>query len=313
MPPLNEFAMIDRLLQQQRSGQGGTPAATEVGIGDDAAVLSMEGPDYLLVTVDMLMEGVHFTDPPATPGAIGRKSLAVNLSDIAAMGGVPTHAFVAIGLPRQRGAEWGMACMDGIGTLATEFGVAITGGDTNIWDGPLVVSITLHGRTTGHPPVLRSGAKPGDWLMVTGALGGSLQGRHLNFLPRIREAQSLLERADLHAMLDLSDGLATDLPRIAHASNVGFVIDASAIPIHADVDSQLLDDQRLHRALTDGEDFELLFCVDGETGAALLNDPEFAPWLTHIGVATGESGSIFLRTPDGHQTLLPHSGYEHRF
>ncbi|MEZ6055778.1 MAG: thiamine-phosphate kinase [Planctomycetaceae bacterium] len=289
---------------------------TIVGIGDDAAVLTngmSNGAGELLVTVDMLMEGVHFNDPPASPTEIGRKSLAVNLSDIAAMGGVPTEAFVSIALPRSRGSEWSIEFLDGIAGLAREFDVRIAGGDTNIWNGPLVVSITMHGRTQSPAAILRSGAKPGDWLMVTGQLGGSLSGRHLNFTPRVKEAQHLMQRVVLHSMLDLSDGLSTDLPRLAVASQVGFVVEARSIPIHADVDPRLPPEIRLAHAMSDGEDFELLFCVTPADGARLLSDPTCAPWLSHIGEATAESGVMHLRHPDGRLSPWQRTGYEHRF
>ncbi|MCY2966896.1 MAG: thiamine-phosphate kinase, partial [Planctomycetota bacterium] len=174
----HEFDLIDRLRRA-------TPANVRVpvGIGDDAAVLDWSVNPRCLVTVDMLMEGVDFTRDSATPEQIGRKSLAVNLSDIAAMAGKPVACVVAVSLPRDGGFELGQRLHTGLAALANEFGVAIAGGDTNTWDGPLVLSITVLGEPTGRGPVLRSGAKPGDWVFVTGELGGSILGHHLDFTP----------------------------------------------------------------------------------------------------------------------------------
>src|SRR5437868_4064648 len=177
----------------------------------------------------MLMEGVDFTIPPATPQQIGWKSLAVNLSDIAAMAGQPVACVVSVSLPRQNGFALGQDLMEGIVQCADQFGVAIAGGDTNTWDGPLVISITVLGEPTSKGPVLRSGAGPGDWIMATGSFGGSIAGKHLNFTPRVNEALVLHETAALHAMIDVSDGLAADLWHILDESCVGAILDAGAI------------------------------------------------------------------------------------
>src|SRR5262249_9078816 len=147
----------------------------------------------------------------------------------------------------------------GLWRLAEEFGVTIAGGDTNSWDGPLVVSVTLLAEPSEKGPVLRSGAKPGDLLLVTGALGGSIGRRHLSFTPRVREALLIHDASELHAMIDLSDGLASDVRHIAAESRVGIVVEAEQVPISADVDPALPPVERLRHALCDGEDFELLF------------------------------------------------------
>ncbi|RPI80509.1 MAG: thiamine-monophosphate kinase, partial [Planctomycetaceae bacterium] len=182
----HEFDLIQSLRQA-------TPASNRVpiGIGDDAALIDWRHDPRCLVTVDMLMEGVDFTFESATPEQIGRKALAVNLSDIAAMAGRPVACVVAVALPRHGGFELGRGLHAGIAQLAREFDVAIAGGDTNTWDGPLVISITVLGEPVGRGPVLRSGAQAGDWIMVTGSLGGSILGKHLDFTPRVREALAL--------------------------------------------------------------------------------------------------------------------------
>src|SRR5829696_5924458 len=223
--PTGEFAYIEWLRRV-------TPAAAgvAVGPGDDTAVLRPpRGP--LLVTTDMLLEGSCFRLADAGPRRVGRKAIAVNLSDIPAMAGVPTAAVVSVGLPRAGGRELAEGLYLGMREMADAFGVPLVGGDTNSWDGPLSISVTLLGEATDRGPVLRSGAKVGDWVMVTGSLGGSILGHHLDFTPRVREALALHESAALHAMIDISDGLAADLNHICEESRCGAVLYASAIPI----------------------------------------------------------------------------------
>src|SRR5439155_21407130 len=189
-----EFAYIDWLRRQ-------TPADARllVGPGDDCAVLRLNPDVPVLVTTDMLMEGTCFRLTEAGPRLVGRKAMAVNLSDIAAMAGRPVAAVVSVALPRQNGRALAEELYWGLRDLADAFGTAIAGGDTNSWDGPLVIALTLLGEATARGPVRRSGAKPGDWLLVTGPLGGSILGKHLTFTPRVREALQLHALADLHA------------------------------------------------------------------------------------------------------------------
>lgn len=301
-----EFALIDWL---RRNSAG--HALVEAGIGDDAAILhSASG--RTLVTADMLMDGVHFRLGESRPEAVGRKCLAVNLSDIAAMAGRPVAAFVCVALPREGGERLAKRLYDGMRPLAEQFEVAIAGGDTNTWDGPAVVSVTVLGEPVGKGPVLRSGAQPGDWLMVTGALGGSLGGRHLTFDPRVQEAAALSARVDLHAMIDLSDGLASDLRHILRESNVGAIVEGADVPISSDVDSALSEAVRLHHALTDGEDFELLFAVSPDEGAELIRDPPIESPLRKIGTITAEKHCRMINHA-GQTVELECGGWEHGF
>jgi thiamine-monophosphate kinase len=343
LPP--EFDFIDWVRQRARSRP-----EVRVPIGDDAAVLEADGRTWL-TAVDVITEGVHFSLDATPPELVGRKALAINLSDIAAMAGEPCAAFVGIVLPGNRPRSFAEAVFEGLFALAEEWNVSIAGGDTNTWDGPLVISVTLLGLADERGPVLRSGACPGDWILVTGGLGGSLQsGRHLTFTPRIREARALHAAADLHAMIDLSDGLASDLfhllsrpappgvrgelplhvddqagagapnqppvaaPPDAEAevgSNLGAVLDGDAIPIHDDVPQDLDPEARLHRALNDGEDFELLLAVSPEEGERLLRDPPFETPLTRIGEITA-APEVLIRLPTG-TVPLPRGGWGHRF
>lgn len=306
---LNEFGFIERL-RSRFAAQG----RVEVGIGDDAAVLRSSSVDHVtLVTVDLIAEGTHFTLPPATPRQVGRKALAVNLSDIAAMAGRPETAFVAVALPRRRGADCALELFEGIAELAAEFDVVVAGGDTNIWDGPLVISLTLLGTATGRGPVLRRGARPGDWLLVTGPLGGSLSGRHLAFTPRIHAAQQLHQTVELHALIDLSDGLSRDLTHITTEQGLGAIVEAEHVPIHPDVPVDLPFETRLRHALDDGEDFELLLAVSPEDGQRLQDAPPPGVTTIRIGEVTAAPGQCLLRSADGQEEPLTAGGYEHRF
>jgi thiamine-monophosphate kinase len=303
----SEFAFIDWVRQQQSSADG-----VMVGIGDDCAVLNPR-PNPTLVTTDMLMEGSCFILDEAGPYRVGRKAMAVNLSDIAAMAGTPRTAFVSLGIPRNMSFETLKELYRGMKSMADEFGVTISGGDTNTWKEPLTISVTLLGEAGPSGAVLRSGAKLGDIVMVTGQFGGSILGHHLDFKPRVRLASWLTAQVALHSMIDVSDGLAKDLHRILEASGVGAELDAEAIPVSlaAHECSKLDGKSPLEHALGDGEDFELIFTVSPEDSAKLgsLTSPEGIP-LRAIGKIV-ESG--FWLTDKGNKEALKPMGYEHEF
>ena len=265
--------------------------------GDDTALLPPHT-SGVLFAADMLMDGVHFDLAQTSPQLVGRKAIAVNLSDIAAMAGRPTSVTVCLALPKSYpgGDTEALAreLMTGMLPLASQFDVAIAGGDTNSWHGPLVISVAITGVPHHQGSVQRSGAQPGDWILVTGELGGSISGKHLQFTPRIEEASLLHDRYGLTAMLDLSDGLGSDLRHILRASGVGATLDASRIPISTAAYSaakQSGKDPLVH-ALGDGEDFELCFTVPPEKGAMLLAAQPFAPSLLvhHIGTIGQRQG-----------------------
>ncbi len=302
-----EFELIDWIRQR-------VPAHVQVplGIGDDAALLKFSRNGEALVTVDMLLEGVHFTLDTATPFQIGWKALGVNLSDIAAMGGRAVAAVVSIALPRGRAWELAQEIQAGIDALAEQFHVCIAGGDTNTWDGPLVISITVMGEPLGNGPVQRGGALPGDWIVVTGNLGGSIAGKHLNFIPRLDEARLLQELTTLHAMIDISDGLAADLHHILDASRVGARIHAERIPISSAAETVTDGKSPLDHALGDGEDFELLFTLAPEDAQALLVNPACTTHLTHIGEIVPEPGCELVQA-DGTSIPLLATGWRHGF
>jgi thiamine-monophosphate kinase len=201
---------------------------------------------------------------------------------------------------------------DGLLKLADEYGVVIAGGDTNSWDGPLVVSVTLMGEPSSRGPVTRNGARAGDWVFVTGPLGGSLPSlRHCTFTPRVREALVLHEAADLHAMIDLSDGLATDLSHVTAESGVSIVLDGDSLPIHDDVAPDRAAEERLRHALSDGEDFELAFCVSPEDGRRLMDSAPAGVRVHRIGECVTGLGLMLRR--DGRVDPLNVRGWEHRF
>jgi thiamine-monophosphate kinase len=308
MPGDGEFGLIARFRERTASSD-----RVAIGIGDDCASVRLAGGGAVLVTTDMLMEGRHFRLDEAPLPSIGRKCLGVNLSDIAAMAGIPVAAVVAVGLPRDRAAEVGIGIYEGMERMAEEYGVALVGGDTNAWDGPLVVSVTVLGEPTGRGPVRRSGAKVGDAVFVTGTLGGSLLGRHLDPRPRLREAQSLHATVDLHAMIDLSDGLASDLPHILDESGgLGAILDAAAIPIHPDARLQSDRDglSPLVHALGDGEDFELCFTVSPGSADRLVATPPEGITLHRIGTIDGGPG-LRLRLADGLVEACRVRGFDH--
>jgi thiamine-monophosphate kinase len=196
--------------------------------------------------------------------------------------------------------------------MADQFDTAIIGGDTNSWNGPLVISVTLLGEPTGCGPVTRTGAQPGDWLFVTGPLGGSILGKHLTFTPRVAEAQRLHQVAELKALIDISDGLAADLDHLCEESRCGAVIFEAQVPI-ASAAQQMTDGRSpLEHALGDGEDFELLFAVAPSDGKKLLAEQplgDLGMTLHHIGefVDTG----LWRKSADGLQVPLPAWGYVH--
>ena len=283
-----------------------------IGIGDDAAAVRLPATADCLLAVDMLMEGAHFTIPPATASQIGRKALAVNLSDMAAMAGRPLFALVAVALNRQLGAGFARDVFAGLQRLADEFGVVVVGGDTNIWDGRLVVSVTILGEATGRGSVIRGGAKVGDWIVTTGRFGGSFAGKHLDFRPRVDEALRLHRAVSLHAMIDVSDGLADDLFHILDESNVGAVLYADAIPISKAARSAGDGKPPLQHALADGEDFELLFTVAPNDGRQLIDEPPVSLELTKVGEIV-EPGTYEIVEASGRRTPLKRSGWEHGF
>ncbi len=296
-----EFELIAKLRQQLSEFP-----ALKVGLGDDAAVIARADGSSWLIATDMLMDGVHFHLGQTDPRLIGRKALAVNLSDIAAMGARPTTAVISVALPRGLGVA--DALHEGLFELADEFDTIIAGGDTNSWDGPLVINVAVTGELApGVEPLQRSGARVGDQIYVTGPLGGSIDGHHLTFTPRIREALAIRDVVEPTAMMDISDGLAADLHHILRESNVGAVLYSDRIPIRHSIRSE---PNALTRALSDGEDFELLLTVAAGHASRLASNLPAGVSLFHIGDITA-SGCELIHPAGTHAELSP-SGWEHQ-
>lgn len=283
-----------------------------VGPGDDCAVLGGVSSRPLIVTTDMLLEGSHFVLADVGARRVGRKAMAVNLSDIAAMGGKPIAAFVSVGLPRGTAQAIGEELYRGLRECADQYNTAIAGGDTNTWNGGLVVSVTLIGEPGPQGPVRRKGAAPGDWLFVTGPLGGSILGKHLDFTPRVHEALQVQEHVTLKAMIDISDGLAADAFHLCEESACGVVLFADRIPI-SDSARQLNDGRSaLDHALSDGEDFELAFAVSPGDGLKLLQTQPIAGIaLSHVGEFVAES-KLYMEENGVRRAIEPR-GYAHAF
>jgi len=282
-----------------------------IGIGDDMASVRV-GRRELLITVDMLMDGVDFDTRRHPPQRIGRKALAASLSDCAAMAVRPRYALVSVALPEEWTLRQANQLYRGLSATARAFECGIIGGDTNSWRRPLVIDvIVLAEPWPGTRPVRRSGMRPGDAVCVTGTLGGSIAGHHLDFTPRVAEAHALAGRLGrkLHAMMDLSDGLSTDADRLAAASGCGIELFEQALLASASAAARRLArrDGRsvLEHVLNDGEDFELLFAADP---SGLPRIALNCPWR-QVGMATAGRG-VWLRSASGRRRLR-RGGWEH--
>jgi thiamine-monophosphate kinase len=285
-----------------------------LGPGDDTALIDLGGKPDCLVTVDMITDQVDFHLDQSDPRLIGRKALAVNLSDIAAMAGRPLAAVIALALPRNRALELATELYLGMLPLAERHNVAIAGGDTNCWDGPLAVSVTLLGTVTERGPLRRSGARPGDWLLATGSFGGSILGRHFEFEPRIEEALLLNERYELHAGMDVSDGLSLDVSRMAEASGCGAMLRLETVPISpaAKTLARLRGDgvSSLDHALSDGEDFELILAASPDEARRMLRERPLGVPLSVVGEFVADAG-LWQSLADGSRQPLSPRGWVH--
>ncbi|MBM4019553.1 MAG: thiamine-monophosphate kinase [Planctomycetes bacterium] len=308
--PKGEWKLIEWIRSRTRLD----PQAFPIGPGDDMALAGLGGESQCLLTIDALLEGTHFDLARAAPRQVGYKALAVSLSDAAAMAAKPVCALAWAGLPETRDVQFAQDLCAGMAEAAEKFACPIVGGDITSWNQPLVtVGTALVARPAGIIPIRRSGAKPGDLLFATGDLGGSVLGRHLAFVPRVAEARQLAALVTIHAMIDLSDGLSTDLNHVARESGAGAEVMADAVPISDDARRLAQQDGRtpLDHALNDGEDFELLLAVEPVDARDLLKqNPLATARLTHIGHITEGSG-VTLVAADGSKSPLPPGGYEH--
>jgi len=304
---IGEIELIRRLCRA-------LPTRSDVaaGPGDDCAVVRARGGRYdWLLKADPVIEGIHFR-PDAAGRRIGRKAIGRVLSDIAAMGGEPLWVLVDLAAPPDTPVERMNGLMAGLAARARRAGAAVVGGDVSA--GPaLEAHVFAVGRVEKGKAVLRSGARPGDALFVTGSLGGSGAGKHLDFVPRLAEGRWLARAGWARAMMDLSDGLAADLPRLCQASRVGACLDLNAIPVAPALKRLRARSEWMRRALTDGEDYELLLAVSPARAPALARAWR-RTWrirLTRIGVCTDAAGIVEGRDADGRSRPLGVSGFEH--
>jgi len=294
-----EFDFISWIRSQQRESD-----LVKLAAGDDLAILRWPANDLLLVGCDQVLDGVHFDSKVHPPRAIGRKAMNRNLSDCAAMACLPAAALVSVALPRGTPMEFAKELYLGIKEAGDKFNCPIVGGETGSWDGKLAVTVTILGRSGGIQPVTRSGARAGDLICVTGPLGGSMRGRHMDFEPQIEQGRGAAALGVVNAMIDLSDGLSRDIRHICEQSHVGAVLYAEEIPIDDDAIEMRRDGHSpLEHALHDGEDYELLMIVARAAGEASG---------ICIGVITEEPG-VWLVYKDGHREPLEPKGWEHTF
>jgi len=289
--------------------QARLPAADfPIGIGDDMAQIRWAG-ESVLITTDMLLDGVHFDLRRATVEQAGYKAMAVSLSDCAAMATRPVAAVVCVALPRSYGEKELKELHSGIMRAGVKYGCALVGGDITSWknENPFAVSVAMVSKCVGNEPITRSGAKVGDCICVTGTLGGSGYGRHLEFEPRVKEAMKIAGAVKVNSMIDISDGLSSDLNRICRQSAVGAIIDAKLIPIS---DEARRNEDPLSSALNDGEDFELLFTLSRRECENLVKDWDEPVAITRIGAIT-DTKRMQMRMTDGQINELRAGGYEH--
>jgi thiamine-monophosphate kinase len=320
---LGEFGLIDRI-----AGRVVTRAEVRIGIGDDAAALAPSPGCVTLVTSDMLLEGIHFDLALCDPFTLGRKSLAVNLSDIAAMGGMPRHFLLSLALPEQLEVEFLDGFVEGLLEMAATFGVALIGGDTCASRSGLVISVTALGEQLPERVVRRSGARAGDLVFVTGTLGDAALGlkllrggertgpavmRHLDPSPRVREGMALAEAGIPSAMIDISDGLLADLGHIINLSGKGAEVDLARLPLSDAFRAHLIPggEDPFRLPLAGGEDYELLFTASpGCEKDALALLAGLGTQATVIGEITGES-MLRVIDPSGSDYRGAARGYDH--
>jgi len=322
---LGEFGLIEKIRRRTPAGRG-----VRIGIGDDAASVENRG-DSSLITADLLIEGRHFDLRWTSLRDLGHKALAVNLSDIAAMGGIPDYVILSLGIPAHFDSEDIGAFYRGFEKLAAEYSVALVGGDTNAAE-KLIISVCVIGHSSAKP-VQRRGAKAGDDIYVTGTLGDAALGlkllrrvrrnstrkgqrammllaRHHRPTPRLAAGALLAKKKLATAMIDISDGLLQDLGHICRASAIGATIEVERLPL-SPAYRALAGKQRSH-ALSGGEDYELLFCARRQNRAQLENLSIRAQVaITRIGACVPADRGIVVLDPSGKALPMRVQGHDH--
>ena len=263
---IGEEALIQRIVSQLNKNNNLAAFRKDLveWIGDDCAVVDVGNTgSFQLLKTDSIVQGIHYL-AQADPKDVGWKAVARVISDFAAMGGYASHLLITIAMSKTTKIDYIDKLYLGMSRCASLYGASISGGETvMVPDGSAaVISVSGTGWVKRHQCVLRSGAKPGDRILVTGLLGGSIKGKHLTFQPRVKEAQWLAERYSIHAMMDLSDGIVRDLPRMAKASGCSFNLQEGSIPCS--------EGSSVDQALSDGEDYELLLAVSSDVYEELI-------------------------------------------
>jgi thiamine-monophosphate kinase len=273
-----------------------------IGIGDDTAVLPYNKKNYLLFTTDTILDEVHFKLSKVSPYYIGYKAIAVNISDIAVMGGVPLYAVVNFGIPKYN-LELITEIYKGIKVISDKFRIKIVGGDT-IKSKILFLAVAMIGKVEKENLILRKGSKIGDPIYVTGNIGGKvISGRHLKFIPRLKEARWIVKNLKPTSMIDISDGLILDLSRICNASGKGAIVLKEKIPISKDA-------KNFNLAIYEGEDFELLFTINKKNASKIHHlIPNTKTKISLIGEIIKENG-IYLKGKDNVKKIKP-KGFNH--
>lgn len=292
---IGEFGLIERFKKSIK-----TDSSVIKGSGDDCAVIKFSRDKYLLYTCDMIVEGVDFSSND-NPGLIGRKAVAVSISDIAACGGLPRYCLVSLGLPKDTPVKKVDRISQGLFSLAREYKINIAGGDLSRTE-QLVVDVSMIGFVEKGCLVLRSGAKAGDIIFVTGKLGGSIRGKHLKFVPRIKESRFLVKNFKVNAMIDISDGLTQDLSHILRQSRVGAIIYEDLIPISKQA-------RGLNDALYTGEDFELLFTLSHQEAKRLMRIKSNN--FKAIGEITDKKYGLRMIDRRGKEKIIQPKGFTH--
>ena len=285
------------------------PSCFPIPIGDDMAQINLGHGKSILITTDMLLEGTHFDLATASLEQVGYKSMAASLSDCAAMATRPLAAVISVGLPSGFASDQLKRLHAGIIRAADKYNCPLIGGDITTWqqEKGLAVNVAMLSTPTESEPLRRSGAKVGDCICVTGTLGGSRAGKHLDFEPRVEEAIDIAATVKVNSMMDISDGLSTDLARICRQSKVGACLNENAIPV-SEAAKQTKDS--LAAALNDGEDFELLFTLPEKECQRLLEQWKGPVPITCIGRII-EPDSMQIQGGDGELTELRPGGYDH--
>jgi thiamine-monophosphate kinase len=306
---MHEFEFITwirNLLQHK-----GRRKSINVGIGDDMAVVDFHG-KKLLIGSDMTIENVHFRFPEISPESVGHKAVGRCLSDLAAMGGEPIGAIVSLARPVSMSDSVLKKVYRGLIRTAEKFHCPIIGGDTSSGKNELVLDVCLLGKCEKNLPILRSGARCGDTIYVTGKLGGSILGKHVSFVPRIRESHWLVRHIPVHSMIDISDGLSGDLGHILEESRIGAELDETllqnVISSAARKLSKTSGKTPLEHTLNDGEDFELLLT----SSVTVEKLPKLPEWLKLYPIGQICKGDkIILRRADGSVMKLTSKGFRH--